>query len=457
MAKRKVFVLGLDSVPASLLFQRFKQHLPNLRSLMDSGACGVLWSCDPPITIPAWMVMMTGKSPGRLGLYGFRHRRDNSYTDVALPTTASVREPTVWDILGAQGKHVTVVAVPPSYPPRRVNGEMVGCFMTPDTSADYTYPRELKQEIRDAVGEYAVDVTFRHEERDNVLRELYDMAERRFELFKHLLRTKPWDFFIGHEIGIDRLQHTFWKYFDTGHHLYEPGNRYESAILDYYRMLDGKVGELLELLDDQTAVMVVSDHGAQRMKGAFCVNQWLAREGYLAFSQTPSQAMPLEKARVDWARTRAWAWGGYYARIFVNLKGRESQGNVSQADYERLLGELSAKLKGIRGPNGEAWETQTLRPRDIYDECNADPPDLMVYFDDLRWRAAGTVGHPSDYLLENDTGPDDAVHSRDGVIVMANAGVEGQIEGARLADVGPTILRLMGVRVPEDMAGRVLI
>ncbi len=456
MTKRRVLVLGLDSVPAPLLFQRFREHLPNLRSLMDAGAYGVLMSCDPPITIPAWMVMMTSKSPGRLGIYGFRHRRGYSYSEITLPTTASVREPAVWDILGSRGKHVTVVAVPPSYPPRPVNGEMVGCFMTPDTSAAYTFPSDLKKEIQEAVGDYIVDVTFRHDDRDTVLKELYDMTERRFALFKHLLRTRPWDFFIGHEIGIDRLQHTFWKYFDTEHHLYQPGNKYENVVLDFYKFLDDQVGQVLSLVDEDTAVLVTSDHGAQRMTGAFCVNQWLAMEGYLVFSQQPREEMPLEKANIDWARTRAWAWGGYYARIFVNVKGRESLGVVPQESYQDFLSELTARLKAIKGPQGEVWDTKVWRPEELYDASNGDAPDLMVYFDDLRWRAAGTVGHASDYLRENDTGPDDAVHSREGIIILANGGLHGQIQGARLEDVAPTILSLMGVPIPEDMTGRPL-
>lgn len=454
---RKLLVIGLDSVPASLLFHKFKDELPNLKRLMETGASGVLWTCDPPITIPAWMVMMTGKSPGRLGLYGFRHRRNNSYTDVSLPTTASVKEPAVWDILGAQGKHVTVVAVPPSYPPRQVNGEMVGCFMTPDTSANYTYPASLRQEIRQHVGEYIVDVTFRHEDRDAILAQLREMAERRFELFKYLMRTRRWDFFIGHEIGIDRVQHTFWKFFDPEHHLHEPGNKYQSAVLDYYRLVDAKIGEMLELVDSDTVVLALSDHGAQRMTGAFCVNQWLAQEGYLVYKEAPAQVMPLEKASVDWARTRVWAWGGYYARVFFNRKGREPLGLLDDAAYKRLRQEVTDKLKAVRGPNGERWDTRVLRPEDIYDQCNGDPPDLMVYFDDLRWRAAGTVGHPTDYLQENDTGPDDSVHSRDGIVVLANAGIRGQIEDAHLTDIAPTVLKLMRSPVPPDMPGRPLV
>jgi predicted AlkP superfamily phosphohydrolase/phosphomutase len=222
-------------------------------------------------------------------------------------------------------------------------------------------------------------------------------------------------------------------------------------------MIDRKTGELLELVDDDTAIMVLSDHGAQRMTGAFCVNQWLAREGLLVFEEAPGEEMTLEKSRVDWKRTKAWAWGGYYARIFINVEGREPTGVIPPSEYESFMAALKEKITGLRGPNGEHWDTQVFRPEERYDAANGDPPDMMVYFDDLRWRAAGTVGHSTDYLQENDTGPDDAVHSRDGIIIMSNAGITGRIENAHLVDVGPTILKLMGVAIPDDMTGKPLV
>ena len=158
---RKVLVLALDCVPADLLFEQFIDELPNLRKLMDNGIHGVLESCDPPITIPAWMVMMTGKSPGRLGLYGFRHRKDNSYTEISLPTSMSIKERTVWDILADRGQRSCVIAVPPGYPPKPLNGWSVSCFMTPTTKLPYTYPAELKDEIERLMGDFIPAVTFR--------------------------------------------------------------------------------------------------------------------------------------------------------------------------------------------------------------------------------------------------------------------------------------------------------
>ena len=106
---RKVLVIGLDAAPPELVFEEFRDELPNLRRLMEYGVYARMESSHPPITIPAWMVMVTGKSMGRLGLYGFRHRKPGTYNDIWIASSFSVKEKTVWDILGENGKKVIVV------------------------------------------------------------------------------------------------------------------------------------------------------------------------------------------------------------------------------------------------------------------------------------------------------------------------------------------------------------
>ena len=257
------------------------------------------------------------------------------------------------------------------------------------------------------------------------------------------------------EIGVDRVHHAFWKFFDQSHHLYHSGNKFESAIRDYYRYLDGKVGQILSTIDNDTAVLVVSDHGAKRMKGAFCVNEWLASEGYLALTTKPGEKISLEKADVDWTKTRAWGWGGYYARIFLNVEGREPQGIIKPEDYEMERQELTRRLKAVKGPGGESWDTRVFKPEEIYPQNNGDPPDLMVYFDDLYWRSAGTIGHNTLYLPENDTGPDDAVHAEDGIFILYDPREKlGEELNASIFDIAPSILHLMGLEIPGDMKGQ---
>src|SRR5687767_4418432 len=97
--KTKLLVIGLDSVPADLLFNGLGKTLPNIRKMMDSGLHAVMESCHPPITIPAWMVMMSSKSPGKLGVYGFRHRKGFSYNEGWITSSQTIKEPRVWDYL----------------------------------------------------------------------------------------------------------------------------------------------------------------------------------------------------------------------------------------------------------------------------------------------------------------------------------------------------------------------
>jgi predicted AlkP superfamily phosphohydrolase/phosphomutase len=448
----KVIVIGLDCAAPELVFN---EELPNFSKLRSQGSYGRLKSCIPAITIPAWMVMMTSKNPGKLGLYGFRHRKGYSYQDIWIANSTVIKQEALWDILKRGKRKVCLVGVPPSYPPFPVNGTLVSCFITPSNDKEYTYPAELKGEIENLVGEYIFDVPFRTEQRAELLSQIYHMTEQRFDVIKHLINHKEWDFFMWVEIGVDRIHHAFWKFYDQNHHLYQPGNEFEAVIPGYYRYLDDRLGKILPLIDSDTAVLVVSDHGAKGMKGTFCINEWLVKEGYLVLKTRPKEKVSLDKTEVDWTRTRAWGWGGYYSRIFLNVQGREPQGVIAPEDYEKEREEVAQRLKAITGPNGERWNTRVFKPEEIYPENNGDPPDLMVYLDDLWWRAAGTMGHASLHLPENDTGPDDAVHAEDGVFILYNPRErKGKEINSSIYDIAPTILHLMKLDIPQDMEGK---
>ncbi len=454
----KFLVIGLDSMPSSLLFEELIGELPNFKKIIDNGISSVLESCHPPITIPAWMVMMTSKSPGRLGIYGFRHRKGSSYTEGWIANSESIKERKVWDYLAKAGKRVCLVGVPPSYPPLQVNGKMVSCFITPSDQNQYTYPAEFKQDVENLVGKYLFDVVFRTEDRDAMLKQLYDMTEKRFKLIKHLMSKESWDYMMFVEIGVDRLHHAFWKFHDKAHPKYVPGNKYENVIREYYKLIDQKIGELLSLVDDDTYVLIVSDHGTAGMKGCFCINEWMIQEGYLTLKKYPDKQTDLDKCEVDWTKTKAWGWGGYYARIFMNVKGRESSGTIPKEEYESAREELRQKLMNVKGPNGESFKNKVFTPEELYGEPVGDKPDLMVYFDDLFWRSAGTIGHNSLYLSENDTGPDDSVHWYDGIFILYNKKMKRgrKLERMTIYDVAPSILDLMNMEVPSDMQGKVI-
>jgi len=467
--KRKVLVFGLDCAPPAVLFNTgdenelgLKDQLPNLSRLVDEGIYGPLSSSIPCITVPAWTSMLASKDPGVLGFYGFRNRADHSYDRMNIATGSAVHEPRVWDALGEAGKTSVVVGVPQTYPIKPLNGYLISSFLTPNTDRQYTFPNELRYEIDRVLdgATYDVDVPqFRTEDKDFLLKQIQEMTEKRFRVIDYLIREKAWDFFMFVEIGLDRIHHGMWKFWDPGHAKYEPGNPYEDAIPAYYRYLDRELGEILGMLDDDTIVIVVSDHGGQAMKGGFAVNEWLRQEGLLVLKDEPMYegVIPFEKVEVDWEKTTAWGAGGYYGRIFMNVEGREPQGTIPADEYEKARDELKERIETIPDHEGKPMGSVAFKPEELYQKVRNVAPDLMVYFGDLRWRSVGSFGIPDIYTFENDTGPDDANHAQDGVFVLwdprKNHGGR-YVSDLQAMDVAPTILEAMDVQVPSDMQGK---
>jgi predicted AlkP superfamily phosphohydrolase/phosphomutase len=453
--RRRLLIIGLDGVPPELLFDRFRGSLPQLTKLLGESVRAPLRTTDPPISVPAWPVMFSGVDPGSLGFYGFRHRQGNSYTTTYVPTSAQVPVPTFWELAGSAGRRVAVIGIPMGFPPPSINGVYLSDFLTPPGTKAFSHPPGIAAEIEERFGPYPFDVVFRSGAREELFQQIVAMTKTRFDVAEWLYDREPWDVFAVHEIGTDRLHHAFWRHFDPAHPQFIPNSPLAHVALDYYQMLDERIGRLLERIDDRTAVVIASDHGSMPMHGCFCVNQWLASKGYLVLRAPPSPGLPLEKADVDWSRTTAWGSGGYYARIFFNQRGRESQGIVDPSQVPAVRRRLEKDLAGLLGPDGQVLSATVLDPRNLYVEVRGDAPDLIVYFDDLRWRSAGTLGHPSMYLKENDIGPDDAVHSWNGVFVLRDPSdpVERLLAPQAIRDVTPTLLKYLGLPIPPHIQG----
>jgi predicted AlkP superfamily phosphohydrolase/phosphomutase len=450
----RLVVLGLDSVSPEIL-RRFRPVMPRLSALLDASVRGTLRSCDPPITVPAWAVMFSGVDPGSLGLYGFRHRRPGSYRDYYIPTSGTPQRPLVWDLLSRLGRRVAVIGMPPGYPPPSLNGVSVSDFLTPDHAPDWVHPAALAGEIAEVAGGPFFDIPFRVEDRSEVGRALLEMTERRWRAVRHLWKKEAWDLFAVHEIGPDRMHHTFWKYFDEHHPRFVPNPVLGEVAKEFYSLLDREIGEFLDLAAG-VPILVVSDHGSEAMEGCFCINEWLLANGYLALRGPPPKAgTAVEAADVDWSRTRVWGAGGYYARLFFNVRGREPQGIVDPGALPALTSELRARLSEVRRPDGQRLGVRLFAPAEVYREVVGDPPDLMAYFGDVKWRSAGTLGHGRLFLEENDTGPDDAVHSFDGVYALHDPVLgPGRDAGPQtILDIGPTVLRRFGVTIPYHVQG----
>ena len=461
----KICILGLDCAAPEVIFG--DSRLTNIRRLMSQGVYGRLCSVIPPITVPAWMCMSCSQDPGSLGIYGFRNRADHSYHKLEFANSASVKAPAIWDHLASQGRKSIIMGVPPNYPPRRVNGISIGDFLTPDTlKNEFTHPPAIKAKIMELLGgEYPADAkNFRTNDKQRLKEEIFEMSRKQWQVVRWLLTEQEWDYFHFVDIGLDRMHHGFWSYFDPSHVHFQPGNPYQNAIPEYYGWLDEQIGGVLELLnkellDKDTIVLVVSDHGAQRLDGGFAINEWLIREGLLVLNEYPAQPTPFEKLSVNWSQTRVWSDGGYYARVFFNVRGREPQGVIPPADYESFRDEMKSRLEALPDDKGQRLNSQVFKPDALYRHVRNVAPDLIVHLGELYWRSIGTVGHKSLHLQENDTGPDGCNHAQYGAFVLtaANCPLRGEYEGANLLDIAPTLLDLAGYEIPEIMQGRSLL
>ncbi len=456
-------VIGWDCAAPELVFDAFKDDMPNTQRLMQEGVYGQLESTIPPITVPAWMCMMTSRDPGELGIYGFRNRQDYTYDTLTIPNSDAIKVPTLWELLGQEQKRSVVLGVPLTYPAKQFPGWMVTSFLTPvdpnypltETNLQWTFPPRLKREIAQIARDYMIDIPhFRTDKRAELEMQLLKMTRERFKFARYLLEKKSWDFFMMVEMGSDRLHHAFWRYWDKTHPKYEPNSPFTNTMRNYYRTLDEELGKMLSCVDEETTVIIVSDHGAKRMDGGICVNEWLKKHGYLTLKTEPKDITRFTPDMVDWQQTIAWGEGGYYGRIFLNVVGREPNGIVKAEEYESIRDELKTQLEGITDESGQNINTRVFKPQEIYRECNNIAPDLIVYFGDLCWRSVGSVGYNSIYTYENDTGPDDCNHAEMGMfIIKGNRHMHGLHRTKSIYDIAPTVLKEFGIDIPDAMQG----
>jgi predicted AlkP superfamily phosphohydrolase/phosphomutase len=452
---RRVLAIGLDCAPPSLLFERFASAMPTLRRLRARGSWGVLRSVVPPITVPAWACATTGLDAGELGLYGFRNRVERSYA-LRTATSEDVLTPHVWDRVAASGRRAAALFVPPSYPPRADTTDVadrlveVSCMLAPGADVAHTHPSSLGAELTRRFGPYLPDLD-RALTGEAALDGLFAMARQHFDVAEHVLATHDPALLFMVEIGTDRLNHLFWPLLDPADPRHTPDHPLTRRARDYYGYLDLRIERLLERSGPDTAVLVLSDHGARPILGGVHVNEHLRREGLLVLRAEPAPDTALVPALVDWSRTRAWSEGGYYARVFANVKGREPEGCVEPAELPALLERIAAGLATLPDPSGRGH--RVLRPSETWRDVRGVPPDLLVFFGDLALRSLGRVGAPALVVgpdeVERERGRGGCNHDWDGAYVAAGPGFAASGERpARLADVAPTLASLLGLAAP---------
>lgn len=480
--------------------------MPGLEKLAREGCMGRMTTTIPPVTAPAWTSFMTGKNPGKHGLYDFMKRTKESY-DVVPVSSADRDGKAVWDIIGLSGRQVIVVSVPMTYPPQPVNGLMITGMLTPRGSSDFTHPPGLREELERKIGRHVIfpEEVYAKGQVNGFLESLYQAAAKRLEAVRYLMQEYPWDFFMVVFNETDIIQHGLWSCIDTDHPHHDPAENhlYGDAILRFYQWMDRALAEIVADLDSNTLLMVMSDHGFGPLHNFIYANNLLVDLGLLQFKKQPLTRLKrllfrlgvtprnvyglllkvglgrlrrsLDKRRggysllrklflsfsdVDWSRTEAYSVG-CFGQIYVNLKGREPQGIVHPGgQYERVRTRILDALETLSHPgSGKALVEHSYKREELYWGRHLDDaPDIIFLPRRLETVALGDFEFLSNRLIEPAYGISGS-HRMEGILLLSGKNIKRGVElhGAEIIDLAPTILYALDLPVPDDMDGKVLI
>ncbi|HEX6292684.1 MAG TPA: alkaline phosphatase family protein [Herpetosiphonaceae bacterium] len=501
----RVLIIGLDGATWDVLDPWMRDGtLPNLARLRQQGSWGALHSSIPPITAAAWSTFMTGKRPGKHGVYHFVKLFDDDAPTASEPELVSARSlksPALWDVIAHHDQHVVLVNIPLTYPPRPVNGVMITGLLTPSSAPVFTHPPELSARL----AEYQIDLERFMDKTPHVdtfepeltapslalVEEFRQMEERRATVSLELMESEPWDFFMVVFTSTDRMGHYLWPY----HRSPQPDDPPDvqqlcQAVRDVYVRLDEIVGELVARAGEQTVTLVMSDHGMGPVETRrFHCNNWLHQRGWLAARASGTtlaspdhwlkrlglsrdkigrlihripgladstlirKAANRRTTAVDLERSQA-----YCVPIFYNIMGIRLR--VPEPEQAALAQAIMGELLEITDPEtGKRIVQRVFRGSDYYQGATgASIPDLIAILDP-DYGCSYYLSSYSSVVTRRPVASGPAKHRSQGIFIAHGPGMRAQAEplqGLQIEDVAPTTLHALGLPIPSDMDGRVI-
>ena len=501
---RKAMIIGLDGATWTLLRPWIDQgQLPHLARLVHEGASGPLTTTIPPVSASAWVSLATGCNPGKHGAFDFVFPQPGGY-DIGVINVKVRGVPPFWKTVEDAGGQVGLMSMPITYPPQPLNGFTICGFLVPNEQSIYTYPPELKEELKHNGQRWPL-----HEFEGNrsrhpgrFLQDMLDFDVTRTDTMIWMMRHKPWDLLACVLKTPDTVHHEVWHIIDPTHPRYdaELNRQFAPAVLDYFKKIDECVGHIIAAAPPETFIVIMSDHGGGPFHKFFHVNNWLVQQGLLKFKRTPLSLFkhalfklgftPITSLKivnffrlgrlrrrvkrgrgrgmlkrlflsfgdVDWSRSKAFAVGNF-GQIYVNVKGQRVQGTVEPgAEYEAVRDQIIRSALALHDPKGgDQVIAQVYKKEELYHGDRVpNAPDLILHTDRSKYVSFGHADFGSNKILEPSIGQT-GHHTLDGIVVLHGPGIKANeaIKG-NIIDIAPTVLYALGLPIPSIVDGHVL-
>lgn len=473
----------MDGLDPSLL-EKWWDELPNFRRLRDEGAFTRIDSVYPPDSVPAWATIYTGVTPDYHGILDSVDYLDTKQKAFKC-NTGGLMGNTFWDVAGNQGKRVCVINPFMAYPVWEVNGIMVNgpVFVTGDLQAhpgsllsEYDVPELggiVDQPTKKTLGAFA--------------ERTMKLTEDHLRFSKELFAGEKWDLFFINFLTLDRVQHSFWRYCDPADPTYPGPNPHSDVIKNFYKLHDRIIGEYLDLIDEDTVLMIFGDHGhGMRCTKALFVNEFLRQQGLLKSKVSRSKLDPkylLERTKIfvlrmldrydlqDYAFRIAKLIPGAKAlkkSTFVIDKAASSAGVArfsgmnpyggvdlpragfgSDEEHQAAIDKLIADLKALEDPKtGKRIVTWAMRREEMYRGPHAGIYPEVIFQLDFEYGVSRSLFGP---LVDvNPTHKKVSGGHMPQAAMLMNRPLPGYLGGS-IVSIAPTVLRLLGVEVPSCM------
>ncbi len=515
MPARRVIIIGLDGADDYIIRKLISSgRCPHIADIASNGFYGPVLSTIPPLTPPAWTTMLTGLNPGRHGVYDFIQPAGDGRFVV---TNASRRlGATLFDRCLSQDAGVIDLFVPFTFPPPDDGGIHISGLGTPSVESDFIRPHSLRDQLLDKYPGLREIDPCAGKQLDTLASSLESEIEMKSAIAEGLMDSHDWRTCMVVFNATDLAQHFYLRYFDDAHPHYDSSSEvYSNVIADIYSQCDEFIGRCMEKVGDDGMIAIVSDHGCQPLTSSIAkdslLKDILQSAGLLKIKQRVDDDRPSRGAEtvhrgihavkkytphklrhafnimfggakerisksleavpfgddIDWDSTRAFVGpGSYGVGVYVNLRGRFPGGIVEPgAEAESVKDEILNAIRALKLPDGRPLAAFAAKCDEIYwGGVMNSAADVIVLFNEPDVEFSGARLGEGIFLHQPEKRPGtdltwSGTHSLRGIFGLWGKGVAHGVlpDSASLTDVAPTILHMIGLKVPDNIDGNIIL